>query len=93
MNNIVFGDNSKGSDKESTLYNTQKTVSAISLLTPTKLQRVPVPAPLPANVQIAGGATVAELFAKNNQLQKELTIVTNKYNSLVNQLRAGGVIN
>jgi hypothetical protein len=54
--------------------------------------RVPEPVRVRVPAQQAGGAAITELLAKNAKLQNDVNMVTAKYNTLVHQLRAAGMI-
>ena len=51
----------------------------------------PVPVPAPAPASAPSGSAITDLLAKNARLQNELDSMTNKYNTLVNQLRKAGL--
>ncbi len=51
----------------------------------------PVPAPMPVPAPAPSGSAITDLLAKNARLQNELDSMTNKYNTLVNQLRKAGL--
>jgi hypothetical protein len=105
MDRIVFGDNTinkpvsdinllSKNNKSRPAHAPESNVSAHILMTgPSRVPApVPAPAPAPAPVAINGTSQITELLAKNAKLKNDINVITNKYNTLVTQLRAAGII-